>query len=403
MKQVGKVEQDVVKLPFHLNLPTSIDKIRIDKLYDNIVTETKNLISNDESMKTKCSDVVISSNNKAVTNNPLSTNFDENSFSLTNITIAQQQQQQQPNANSGCNTDSQYMDPLEHSLASLEGSNENKPELNAILILEMQKHHQQVQQLGASNQLCTTNLPQTHIANQIMPEFNGLNGNSMNGIMSVLGMQTADTISNVQFHQMKASRMSETWSNTLPVTSIQNIPLLNTNIETTSQVALQNFPQKSEKMLLTPKPIEELLAPIQSDKSKILSTPDIRVNYAFGQTFKYEQNIKNASSWSQLASVDPSHNASNKSDIYKSRLPSDTFQEFRTKAKEQQQRQKQEQEKIKMQKEQEYKRQQESLVKQGKTEEVVLTQRYELKQLFKSNVQFVLLQKTANRSCCEYH
>lgn len=391
-------QMDVVK-PFNLNLPPSIDKIRIDKSFDNnIVTEAaKNLTSNnDDAMKAKSSsnatatttnttssDIVIPTN-KAVTNHPnLAANFDENSFSMTNIAMAQQQQQhhqlqqqqqqQQPVLNSNCIADpQQYMDPLEHSLASLESSNENKPELNAILLMEMQKHHQQVQ-LGASNQLSSTNLPQTqHSANHIIPEFNGLNGNSMNGIMSVLGMQTTDTGSNVQFlsHQMKASRMSETWNNTMPVTSIQNIPLLNTNLDVTTQMSLQNFPQKTEKMLLTPKPIEELLAPIQSDKSKILSTPDIRVNYAFGQTFKYEQNIKNASSWSQLASVDPSHNTSNKS-----RLPSDTFQEFRTKAKEQQQRQKQEQEKMKMQKEQEYKRQQESLVKQGKTEEVVLTQR----------------------------
>jgi hypothetical protein len=61
--------------------------------------------------------------------------------------------------------------------------------------------------------------------------------------------------------------------------------------------------------------------------------------------------------------------------INKSRMPSDTFQEFKTKAKEQQQRQKQEQEKMKMQKEQEFKRHQENFIKHGKIEDVATTQR----------------------------
>lgn len=356
-----------------------IDKKRDDNLYSITTTDPKNSIStvNDDSLKTKNSEEEIAPN-KVVINQPSLPNFEDNSFLMTNATNAlpqpMQLQQQQPQISISNNSgDSQYVDPLEHSLASLESSHENKTDLNTIILAEIQKHQQQLQ-LGGNNQISVSNLPQTHntVMNQLIPEFNGINGNSMNGIMSVLGMPLHTDVPNTTpfiSHQTKTSRMSDTvWSGSLPVTSIQNIPLL--NLETTSQISA-SFSQKSEKMLLTPKPIEELLAPsISSDKTKILSTPDVRVNYAFGQTFKYEQNIKNASSWSQLASVDPSHNTANKS-----RLPSDTFQEFRTKAKEQQQRQKQEQEKMKMQKEQEFKRQQESLVKQGKVEETVLTQR----------------------------
>jgi hypothetical protein len=191
----------------------------------------------------------------------------------------------------------------------------------------------------------------------------------MNGIMNILGMQADAT--NFVNHQMKGA-----WSNSMPVPPLQGLSLLNN--ETTVSVSQNavNFSQKNEKMLLTPKPIEELLAaPMSNDKAKMLSAADARVSYAFGQTFKYEQNLKNASSWSQLASTEAA--AASQMSGNKSRLPSDTFQEFRTKAKEQQQRQKQEQEKIKMQKEQEFKRQQqENLFKQqGKSEEAVIAQR----------------------------
>lgn len=397
----SKDNKEMIMKPNFVN-PLNDKVKRNESSFDNnAIGDTKNIIPtiSDDSLKTKnpSTEDISASNNKTLTNHLLS-NFDEHSFTMANlqqnvqqqptIPIPQQQQQQQqqqlptvPNSNN----DSQYVDPLEHSLASLESSHESKTEINT-LFLEMQKHAQMgvAVAAAASNQINMSNLPQNHntsaVLNQLIPEFNGLNGNSMNGIMSVLGMQTVDAANNVPFlsHQMKAaSRMPDAaWANSLPVTSIQNIPPMlqqpPSTLETTPTQINTNFtPHKTEKMLLTPKPIEELLAaPIASDKTKLLSTPDVRVNYAFGQTFKYEQNIKNASSWSQLASVDPSHNTSSKS-----RIPSDTFQEFRTKAKEQQQRQKQEQEKMKMQKEQEFKRQQESLVKQGKNEEIVMTQR----------------------------
>lgn len=105
-----------------------------------------------------------------------------------------------------------------------------------------------------------------------------------------------------------------------------------------------------------------------NDKSKALGGPGGAPS--FGQAFnKYEQNLKNASSWSQLAAAGSPQNPGS-SLPSKSKVPSDTFQEYRTKAKEQQQRQKQEQEKMKKQKEQELKRQQESLQKQHKSDDL---------------------------------
>jgi hypothetical protein len=354
--------------------------------FDSIMPELKPMVPKETKPKFPETAVPEIETTKSIVNPPV-TSFDSSSFSLPNVTSAQQQIQPQiSNINNNANTTTTassnggnavpFMDPLEHSLASLESSQEKQQSMDDFL-KDIQKHHQM--QLG--NQLNVPILPpqqqqqqQQHqhnaALNHLVSEFNGMNGaNPMNGIMNILGMQADAT--NFVNHQMKGA-----WSNSMPVPPLQGLSLLNN--ETTVSVSQNavNFSQKNEKMLLTPKPIEELLAaPMSNDKAKMLSAADARVSYAFGQTFKYEQNLKNASSWSQLASTEAA--AASQMSGNKSRLPSDTFQEFRTKAKEQQQRQKQEQEKIKMQKEQEFKRQQqENLFKQqGKSEEAVIAQR----------------------------
>lgn len=362
--------------------PPSVD-------FDSIMPELKAIVSK-EAKPPKFPDSAAPEmeSTKPILNPPIA-NF-ENTFPLPNVLNAQHQPQN-TNINAAMTTTTTgssngsnsmalpFLDPLEHSLASLESSQEKQQDMEAIL-RDIQKHHQI--QLGA-NQMTVPHLSQqsqqqhTHNAtaalNHLVSEFNGMNGNPMNGIMNILGMQTAaDATNNLQFvnHQIKGA-----WPSSMPgVPALQGLPLLNTEIAVAASQNAVNFSQKNEKMLLTPKPIEELLAaPMTNDKSKMLSTADARVSYAFGQTFKYEQaNLKNASSWSQLASAEA---AASQIGANKSRLPSDTFQEFRTKAKEQQQRAKQEQEKIKMQKEQEFKRQQESLFKQGKNEDTTLAQR----------------------------
>lgn len=309
----------------------------------------------------------------------------------------------------------QFIDPLEHSLASLEQPQVNmqkSQDLNSML-MDFQKQQQQLQ-LNLINQM-PTHVP--HVSNtstNFGSDFNGVNG-----LINILGIQSVDSTnlqmlnSNLQMKPPPTGRFPEVWnaSNTTPLPPLPiatTLPSRNSweqqqqqqqhhQHQQQSQQHQQSVLKQDSKIMLTPKPIEELLA----DKSKIINpstTTDVRVNTAFGQTFKYEQNLKNANSWSQLASVESLNTAS------KSKLPSDTFQEFRTKAKEQQQqRQKQEAEKMKRQlKEQEMKRQQESLQKQTKVEDSNNGQRLKAKMQIKINkkkfnftnkIPFIIFQK----------
>lgn len=276
----------------------------------------------------------------------------------------------------------QFIDPLEHSLASLEQPQLNlqkAPDLN----LFMQQQQQQMQ-LNLMNQMQQQQQQPSHVSNA-NNAFVGAEFNNVNGLINMLGINPVEP-SNLQLlnQQMKqtAARFPDVW-NVPGVNAPPSLQPLAPNaaavaaaaavMQSSKNTVVPNWEQQQQQQSvlkqqdttpkLTPKPIEELL----DFKTKPLSVPsDVRVNTAFGQTFKYEQNLKNPNSWSQLASAESLNTSS------KSKLPSqDTFQEFRTKAKEQQQRQKQEAEKMKKLKEQELKRQQaqENLQKQTKMDE----------------------------------
>lgn len=375
--------------PFDTNKPISAIQPQPPMNFDSILPELKPMAPKEAKPKFLETAAPEIETTKPIVNPPV-TSFDNSSFPLPNVMNAQQQIQPQisnVNINNNSTTTTinsnggntmvanPFMDPLEHSLASLESSHEKPPTVDDLL-RDMQKHHPSLAQLGA-NQMNVPHLPTqqqqqqsqqqqqiSHNAalNHLVSEFNGMNGgNAMNGIMNILGMPTDPT--NFVNHQMKG-----TWGNSMQVPPLQGLSLLNTEAANAVSQSAVNFSQKNEKVLLTPKPIAELLP---KSESKMMASTEAHVSYAFGQTFKYEQNVKNA--WSQLASAEAA--AASQIGGNKSRLPSDTFQEFRTKAKEQQQRQKQEQEKIKMQKEQEFKRQQD-LFKQGKqSEETAIAQR----------------------------
>ncbi|XP_030378303.1 homeotic protein female sterile isoform X1 [Scaptodrosophila lebanonensis] len=108
----------------------------------------------------------------------------------------------------------------------------------------------------------------------------------------------------------------------------------------------QQSGQPSNKMLIIPKPIESMM-PSPPDKQKVLppqqspsdlkmyscgggSAPNAQGNFA--HAFKSaEQNLKNASSWSSLASNSPQNTAATSS---KAKPAMDSFQQFRNKAKE---------------------------------------------------------------------
>lgn len=271
-----------------------------------------------------------------------------------------QQQLTNPNLSQGKHPPSfginSFMDPLEHSLASMEqpqlNNNSQKSSTQDMAMLLDFKQKMLFQQIAT---------PHNTGPNGFGSDFNG--GNGVNSLMNMLIDPTGLPFMNPQMMNAP-SRFSENSWNNLP----GNNQMLHTMAQQQQQLAAsqqtaiahpqlqQQSSSKQEKIMLTPKPIEELLMnPNEKTKGS--------QGAAFGQVFnKYEQNLKNASSWSQLAAAGSPQTPIGAMPS-KSKVPSDTFKEYQTKLKEQQQRQKQEQEKLRKQKEQELKRQQESLQK----------------------------------------
>jgi hypothetical protein len=275
-----------------------------------------------------------------------------------------------------------FNDSLEHTLASLvEQQPINNQKNDMAMLMEFQ--HQQkmmMSQLSGSGP-------------NGFGDFNGVNG--VNNLMNMLAMPNMDP-NNLIFNaaQMKSAARSfpdNTWQTNNPMikpnSSQSNVNPMQlpssqqlqqqqmqlppppppqqsaaqNNQQQQQQPQQQTMPQpspKAPKAMLTPKPIEELMNnPNERSKSSMSGSSSFS---------KSEQNLKNASSWSQLGAGSPQNMGAPNTSI-KSKVPStDTFQEFKNKAKEQSiLRQRQEQEKMKKQKEQELKRQQqESLQKQ---------------------------------------
>lgn len=258
----------------------------------------------------------------------------------------------------GINT---FVDPLEHSLASLEQpqmNNQKNPSQDMAMLLDFHKQKQMILQQMAA--------PHSVAPNGFGSDFSG--GNGVNNLMNMLLPQIDPSgLPFLSSQMMNApGRFPDNSWNNLPANNqmMQNLAAQQQQMASSqhpgvSHSAQQQLPHppntKHEKIMLTPKPIEELLMN-PNDKVK----PPGAQGPNFGQYSKNEQNLKNASSWSQIADSPQSSGPTLPS---KSKVPSDAFQEYRTKLKEQQQRQKQEQEKLRKQKEQELKRQQESLQK----------------------------------------
>uniref|UniRef100_A0A7G3AEW7 Putative bromodomain-containing protein 3 isoform x7 n=1 Tax=Lutzomyia longipalpis TaxID=7200 RepID=A0A7G3AEW7_LUTLO len=115
-----------------------------------------------------------------------------------------------------------------------------------------------------------------------------------------------------------------------------------TTPQTPQQSQQQQLPQTptsappvKEKFLLTPKPIEDLMMPPVHDKSK---STEPKGNFAQAIKPSHEQNLKNASSWSSLASAGSPQNVTTPQ--VKPKPSMDSFQQFRNKAKEKMDRQK---------------------------------------------------------------
>lgn len=241
--------------------------------------------------------------------------------------VAQLNKQQQlpPPSELGCN----FLDPLEMSLASLE--NKNVPDLPNNLLHSSLMHDisllkqeninslQAQQNLMHQNLMHTQNMHMNMHLNQAMTN-NGFNmemAAAMNGLgMPGLGMHLNPAgIGNPQAGPMP-SMFDQFKSN-----------FANNNAAMSAAAALHP-PKKEEKFLLTPKPIEDLL----------IRPPDRKSGMDMNSSkMNFPQNLKNASSWSSLASGSPQNTqASNKPKPQ----TMDTFQAFKNRAKEKLDRQK---------------------------------------------------------------
>lgn len=268
-----------------------------------------------------------------------------------------------------------FNDSLEHTLASLVEQQPISNQKNDMAMLAaMEFQHQQ--------KMMMSQLPNG------FGDFNGVNG--VNNLMNMLAMPNMDP-NNLIFNaaQMKSaarsfSDNSSAWQTNNPMiksnssqSNVNSMQLPSSQQQQqpmqlppppTQQQQQQSMPQpspKAPKAMLTPKPIEELMNN-PNERSKSMSGASYSSSSSSSSFSKSEQNLKNASSWSQLGAGSP-QNMGTPNTSTKSKVPStDTFQEFKNKAKEQSiLRQRQEQEKMKKIKEQELKRQQqESLQKQ---------------------------------------
>lgn len=264
-----------------------------------------------------------------------------------------------------------FMDPLEHSLASFE---KNDPTALSLTLLNDLKQEFSATNLQAHANLLPSLDIMQHLQNQMVHSNNGFN-NDFNGNGPLNGMGSLAT--SVGMSQMLMNSMANSnpmlgnvgmplfdpLQNFMRPSSYQNNPNLNdrTIDLTGGSTSAAAIPKKEEgKFMLTPKPIEDLLMN-PSDKKIGGTPPDGKgtLAHAFKASAGPDQSLKSA--WSQLASAGSPQSTPTSA---KPKPAMDMFQAFRNKAKEKLDRQKllQQQELKRTQKEQaekELKRQQE--------------------------------------------
>lgn len=240
-----------------------------------------------------------------------------------------------------------FIDPLEHSLASFEKAEA----LGINLLNDLQTTLKQ--ELSGNMQAHANLLPldiMTHLQNQMHNPNNGFNNdfnangplNGMGSLASTVGMSqilmNSMATTNPMLGNVPMPSLFDPLQNFVRPPSYQNNPIINDRtIDLTggSNSSIPAVKKEEAKFLLTPKPIEDLL--MNPNEKKMGSTPpDVKGNFA--QAFKassHDQNLKNA--WSSLASAgSPQSNPTSN----KQKPAMDTFQAFRNKAKEKLDRQK---------------------------------------------------------------
>ncbi|KAI5642514.1 bromodomain extra-terminal - transcription regulation domain-containing protein [Phthorimaea operculella] len=254
---------------------------------------------------------------------------------------------------------SQYIDPIERSLASLERSlkadvpmdvsvSESESSLRLDeefslpkppLMGDAHAHHALMAQLGGLTGLTGLTDHMTHVPDQIKsemytPQHNGYVDKSVHHERDVMRPDRPD------MGPMPVPPM-----NVPPVTSIFDPPPL--SAPSVPSMMTPNIKKEDVKPLITPKPIEDLIgvpnmmSNSMSDRVKYemeQKKMEDAKNSNFVQAFKLkqEQNLKNASSWSSLAQAGSPQSIPNMNPNHqvKQKPVRDSFQEFKKQAKE---------------------------------------------------------------------
>lgn len=234
---------------------------------------------------------------------------------------------------------SQFMiDPLEHSLASLEQSLGKRdmvqPNFSHMIPGGM---HNVMGDITAHNSVMhsldmeiTQNIPPIKQDSYMI----GASNNGFGMLKTDIDMQMSNGMNMIGVNSINNLNMH----NTMPATSLfDQLPM---GTQQHNMMARQQHPpisnhnvmKKEEKALLTPKPIEDLMgvpnniSSIGLDKKQ--TSPEQKNNVTnFVQAFKpkQEQNVKNASSWSSIGLSQSQSNSPQNSQGSKPKTHSDTF------------------------------------------------------------------------------
>lgn len=240
--------------------------------------------------------------------------------SMANM-VAQLNKQQLPQPSElGCS----FMDPLEMSLASFE--NKSVTDLPNNLLHSSLMHdisllkQENINNLQAQQSLMHQNMMHTQNMHMHLNPAMANNGFNLEMAAAMNGLGMAG----LPMH-LNPAAMSNPQA---PMSSMFDQFKSNfVNNNTGMTTGALHPPKKEEKFLLTPKPIEDLL----------IRPPERKSGMDLNARMNLTQNLKNASSWSSLASGSPQNTqASNKPKPQ----TMDTFQAFKTRAKEKADRQK---------------------------------------------------------------
>ncbi|XP_026479099.1 homeotic protein female sterile-like isoform X2 [Ctenocephalides felis] len=245
---------------------------------------------------------------------------------------------------------SQFMiDPLEHSLASLEQSlgKRDMVQPNFSHMIPGNMHNVMADMAGHNSVMHSLDMEITQNIPAIKQDsyMIGSSNNGFGMMKTDMDMQMSNGMNMMNVNNMNNINMH----NSMPPTSLfDQLPMTTQQQHMMARqqhlpISNHNIMKKEEKVILTPKPIEDLMGVpnnINSMSHEKKQTPPEQKNSVtnFVQAFKpkQEQNVKNASSWSSIGLSQSQSNSPQNSQGSKPKTHSDTFLAFKNKAKDRQ-------------------------------------------------------------------